>query len=75
MKTEGIEGWLLETHNWGKTVAFWKGLGYELEFETDHHSGRNSRHLPAPRWCTRSRSSIGPRCRCSCATPTDAKSA
>ena len=40
MKTEGIEGWLIETHNWGKTVAFWKGLGYELEFETDHHSGQ-----------------------------------
>jgi hypothetical protein len=29
MKAEGIEGWLIETHNWGKTVAFWKGLGYE----------------------------------------------
>jgi len=40
MKTEGIEGWLIETHNWGKTVAFWKGLGYELEFETEHHSGQ-----------------------------------
>ena len=40
METEGIEGLLIETHNWGKTVAFWKGLGYELEFETDHHSGQ-----------------------------------
>jgi hypothetical protein len=40
MTTEGIEGLLIETHNWGKTVAFWKALGYELEFETDHHSGR-----------------------------------
>ncbi|HEY1889930.1 MAG TPA: hypothetical protein VGG63_05955 [Steroidobacteraceae bacterium] len=40
MKTAGIEGWLIETHNWGKTVAFWKGLGYHLEFETDHHSGK-----------------------------------
>ncbi len=40
MKTEGIEGWLIETHNWGKTVAFRKGLGYEIEFETDHHSGQ-----------------------------------
>jgi hypothetical protein len=38
--TEGIEGVLVETHNWGKTVAFWKALGYELEFETDHHSGQ-----------------------------------
>ncbi|WP_437755477.1 VOC family protein [Sorangium sp. So ce1389] len=40
MATEGIEGLLVETHNWGKTVAFWQGLGFELEFETDHHSGR-----------------------------------
>jgi hypothetical protein len=40
METNGIEGLLLETHNWGKTVAFWKSLGYELEFETDHHSGQ-----------------------------------
>lgn len=40
METEGIEGLLIETHNWGKTVAFWQGLGYQLEFETDHHSGR-----------------------------------
>lgn len=40
MTTEGVEGWLIGTHNWGKTVAFWQGLGYELEFETDHHSGQ-----------------------------------
>jgi hypothetical protein len=40
MKTEGIEGWLIETHNWGKTVAFWQSLGYVMEFETDHHSGQ-----------------------------------
>jgi len=38
--TKGIEGLIIETHNWGKSVAFWKGLGFELEFETDHHSGR-----------------------------------
>src|SRR5215471_445420 len=38
--TRGIEMVLIETHNWGKTVAFWKSLGYELEFETDHHSGQ-----------------------------------
>lgn len=38
--TKGIQGILIETHNWGKTVAFWKALGYELEFETDHHSGQ-----------------------------------
>jgi hypothetical protein len=40
MKTNGIDGILIETHNWGKSVAFWQDLGYELEFETDHHSGR-----------------------------------
>ncbi len=40
MTTSGIDGVLIETHNWGKSVAFWKGLGYELELETDHHSGR-----------------------------------
>lgn len=40
MKTDGIDGILIETHNWGSTVAFWQDLGYELEFETDHHSGR-----------------------------------
>jgi hypothetical protein len=40
MATEGIEGILIETTNFGKTVAFWKALGYELEFETDHHSGQ-----------------------------------
>lgn len=37
---KGIDGLLVETHNWGKTVAFWQSLGYELEFETDHHSGQ-----------------------------------
>lgn len=40
MTTEGIQGLLIETHNWGKTIAFWKALGYELEFETDHNSGQ-----------------------------------
>ncbi|MEY4510992.1 MAG: hypothetical protein RLZZ450_3114 [Pseudomonadota bacterium] len=40
MTTQGIQGLLIETHNWGKTVAFWKALGYELEFETDHNSGQ-----------------------------------
>jgi hypothetical protein len=40
MKTKGIDGILIETHNWGSTVAFWRDLGYELKFETDHNSGR-----------------------------------
>ena len=38
--TEGVAHIFLETHNWGKTVAFWTALGFELEFETDHNSGR-----------------------------------
>ena len=38
--TKGIKEILIETHNWGSTVAFWQDLGYQLEFETDHHSGR-----------------------------------
>jgi methyltransferase (TIGR00027 family) len=40
MTTQGIDAVLVETHNFGKTVAFWKSLGYELELETDHQSGR-----------------------------------
>ena len=39
MKTDGIGGILLETHNWGSSVAFWQDLGYQIEFETDHRSG------------------------------------
>jgi hypothetical protein len=40
MTTRGVEGLILETHNWGKAVAFWTDLGYKVEFETDHHSGQ-----------------------------------
>jgi methyltransferase (TIGR00027 family) len=40
MTTEGIKGLFIETRDWRKTVAFWKALGYVLEFETDHHSGQ-----------------------------------
>ena len=39
MTTQGIELVYLETHNWGKSVAFWQMLGFKLDFETDHHSG------------------------------------
>jgi hypothetical protein len=39
MTTEGIEAVFLETHNWGKAAKFYQGLGYELEFATDHNSG------------------------------------
>ncbi len=35
----GVEHIYIETANWGATVAFWKRFGYELDFETDHHSG------------------------------------
>ena len=38
--TNGIEGFYVGTHNWGKTVGFWQDLGFKLEFETDHHSGQ-----------------------------------
>ena len=40
MATKGIEAVLLETHNWGKAAKFFRALGYELEFETDHNSGQ-----------------------------------
>ena len=38
--TEGIEAVFLETHHWGRAAAFFRSLGFELEFETDHHSGQ-----------------------------------
>ncbi|WP_131736160.1 VOC family protein [Actinomadura roseirufa] len=40
MSTEGIEGVLLETHNWGRAAAFFQALGFELEFDTGHSSGQ-----------------------------------
>lgn len=40
MTTEGIEAVFLETHNWGKAAGFFRSLGYELDFETDHNSGQ-----------------------------------
>lgn len=49
MTTKGIEGLLIETHDWGKSVAFWKSLGFEVEFETDHRSGR-LRHPAGGPW-------------------------
>ena len=39
MTTQGIGLVYLETHNWGRSVAFWQELGFKLEFETDHRSG------------------------------------
>ncbi|HZZ49843.1 MAG TPA: VOC family protein [Pseudonocardia sp.] len=40
MSTRGIEAVFLETHNWGKAAKFFQGLGFELEFATDHDSGQ-----------------------------------
>jgi hypothetical protein len=40
MATEGIEAVFLETHNWGKAAKFFQGLGFNLEFATDHNSGQ-----------------------------------
>ncbi|MCX4723009.1 VOC family protein [Streptomyces sp. NPDC090052] len=40
MATEGIEAVFLTTHNWGRAAKFFQALGYELEFSTDHNSGR-----------------------------------
>src|SRR5687768_5254413 len=40
MTTEGIEAVFLETHNWGKSAKFFQGLGFEVEFATDHNSGQ-----------------------------------
>ncbi len=40
MTTEGIDAVFLETHNWGKSAKFFQGLGYEIEFATDHNSGQ-----------------------------------
>ncbi len=37
--TEGFDHLYLETHNWGRAVAFWQRLGFEVEFGTDHGSG------------------------------------
>ena len=31
MSSNGIAGLIVETHNWGKSVAFWRDLGYTLE--------------------------------------------
>src|SRR6266498_3929086 len=40
MGTRGVEGLIIQTRNWGKTVAFWQALGYQVEFETGRNSGR-----------------------------------
>lgn len=49
MTTKGIDVLLFETHNFGKSVAFWKSFGYELDVETDHNSGQLSHPAGGPR--------------------------
>lgn len=40
MTTEGVEAVFLETHSWGASAKFFRALGFELDFETDHSSGQ-----------------------------------
>lgn len=40
MATEGIEGFYVETRNYGATAAFWASMGFESVLETDHGSGQ-----------------------------------
>ncbi len=40
MTTDGIEAVFLTTHNWGKAAKFFRALGFDLDFETDHNSGQ-----------------------------------
>ena len=37
--SNGFDHLYIETHHWDRAVQFWQALGFELEFETDHHSG------------------------------------
>jgi hypothetical protein len=40
MATEGIEGFVVETRNYGATAAFWASLGFENTFESEDGSGQ-----------------------------------
>ena len=40
MSTRGFEGFYVGTRNYGATVAFWRSLGFTVEFETGHGSGQ-----------------------------------
>jgi hypothetical protein len=39
MTTNGFGHLYVETHDWGRAVAFWQQLGDTLEFDTGHGSG------------------------------------
>jgi hypothetical protein len=40
MATDGFLGFYIETRNYGATASFWKSLGFQNQFETDHGSGQ-----------------------------------
>ena len=40
MTTQGFDHLYLETHDWERSLVFWRALGFQLDFETDHHSGQ-----------------------------------
>jgi hypothetical protein len=40
MATEGFLGYYVETRDYAATAGFWKALGFENVFETDHDSGQ-----------------------------------
>ena len=40
MATDGIDGLIVETRNYGATAAFWSSLGFRNVIETDHGSGQ-----------------------------------
>jgi len=42
--TTGFDHLYVETHDWLAALAFWQLLGFELEYDTGHHSGA-LRHL------------------------------
>ena len=39
MSTSGFDHIYIETHKWEASLAFWRGLGFELEYDTGHNSG------------------------------------
>jgi hypothetical protein len=48
MSTQGWLGFYVQTRNYGATAAFWRSLGFESTFETDHGSGQWSHPAGGP---------------------------
>ena len=40
MATQGFLGIYVETRDYGASAAFWRSLGFVVQFETDHGSGQ-----------------------------------